>query len=190
MNCSTLCSLLVTLCLILIFQSPLPTKAGRSHVHHRLLGAGASPDLIDIVCNETIEDYGLCQEVLRRDPEIVKAKNFTELAQAILKLGAKEAVEGQNFLKGLAKEKHVPVIEDCAADYDGVIRALRSSLGEMKYDMPAANYDARIAGDGADYCSTALVAADIDNPKIFALNRRVSMIGFMAFNAMDKIGPE
>lgn len=190
MNCSTLCSLLVTLCLILIFQSPLPTKAGRSHVHHRLLGAGGGPDLIDKVCNETIEDYALCQEVLRKDPEIVKAKNFTELAVVILKLGVKEAEKGQKFLKGLAMEKHVPVIEDCADDYDGVIRALRSSLGEMKYDMPAANYDARIAGDGADYCSTALVAAHIDNPKIFALNRRVSMIGFMAFNAMDKIGPE
>ncbi|QCE01756.1 hypothetical protein DEO72_LG7g3057 [Vigna unguiculata] len=183
MNSSTLCSsLLVTLCMILIFQSPLPTKAGRSHV---------GPDLIDRVCNETKEDYTLCQEVLRRDSKVVKAKNFTELAAAILKLGVKNAVEGQKFLKRLAKEKHVPEIEECATDdYDGVIRELRNSLGEMKDDLDAANYEARIAGDGADYCSKALVDAKIDNPKIFALNREISMIGFMAFNAMEKIGHE
>jgi len=188
MNSSTLCSLLVTLCLILLFQSPLPTKASRSHVHHRVLGVGH--DLIDQVCNETNE-YILCQKVLREDSEIVHAKNFTELSVAILKLGLKKGVEGQIFLRGLTKEKHVPAIEHCASsDYDGVIRAFRSSLGEIKYDLPAANYDARIAGDGADDCDRALVAEHIHNPKIFYLNRQISMLGFVAFSAMEKMGKQ
>ncbi|ESW14324.1 hypothetical protein PHAVU_008G271200 [Phaseolus vulgaris] len=189
MNSSTLCSMLVTLCLILIVQSPLPTKGRRSHVHHRVLGAG--PDLIDKVCNETIEDYTLCQKVLRRDSEIVHAKNFTELSQAILKLGLKKGLEGKIYLKGLAKEEHVPAIEKCAtSDYDGVIRAFSYSLGEMKNDLSAANYDARIAGDGADNCDKALVAAHIHNPKIVNLNCVISMLSFMAFSAMEKIGKQ
>ncbi|CAJ1971439.1 unnamed protein product [Sphenostylis stenocarpa] len=185
MNSSTVCSLCLTLCLILIFHSPLPTKA-RSDVHHKLLGVG--PDLIDQVCNETIEDNILCMKILKGDPEIVLAKNFVELAEAILKLGLKKGIEGQNFLKGLVEGKHDPGIEECAtSDYDGVINSFRSALGEMKNDLLAANYSARIAGDGADNCNTTLVAERIQNPAISDLNHQVSMLSFIAFCALDKI---
>ena len=181
--------MLVTLCLILLFQSPSPTKASRSHVHHRLLGVGH--DLIDQVCNEVTNYYSLCQKALREDPEIVHAKNFTELSVAILKLGLNRGAEGQIFLRGLANEIHVPAIEDCATIYyDAVIRAFKASLGLMKSDLISANYEAKIAGDGTNYCDQALSAVHIHNPKIFYLNRQITMLGFSAYSAMVKIGEQ
>jgi len=189
MSSSTLCSLLVILCLILLFQSPLPTKASRSHVHHRLLGVGHY--LIDQVCHEVIDYYSLCQKALREDSEIVHAKNFTELSVAILKLGLKKGEEGQIFLRELAKENHIPAIEDCATIYyDAVIRAFKASLSLMKSDLISANYEAKIAGDGTNYCDQALSAVHIHNPKIFYLNRQITMLGFSAYSAMVKIGEQ
>ena len=181
--------MLVTLCLILIFQAPLPTKASRSHVHHRLLGVGH--DLIDQVCHELVDYYSMCQKALREDSKIVHAKNFTELSVAILKLGLKRGAEGQIFLRGLANKIHVPAIEDCATTYyDAVISAFNTSLSLMKSDLMSANYQAKTAGDGANYCDQASAAVHIRNPKIFYLNRQITMLSFSAFSAIVKIGKQ
>ncbi|XP_061345133.1 uncharacterized protein LOC133290989 [Gastrolobium bilobum] len=175
MNSSALCSLLVTLCLILISHSPLQANAkGR-----RVIGQ---------VCKEALEDRAMCMTILRSDPRILHSKNYVQLSNMVLQLALNKGIEGQNFLKQLALTNISPAISQCANfDYDGVVESFKSALGELKDDPQTANYDAKVAGDGTDTCERGLAAAHIVNPAISALNREILLLSKIAFLATNKL---
>ncbi|XP_061345115.1 uncharacterized protein LOC133290972 [Gastrolobium bilobum] len=175
MNASALCSLLLTLCLILISHSPLQANAKGQRVCGQ-------------VCKEALEDRAMCMTILRSDPRILRSKNYVQLSKMVLQLALNKGIEGQNFLKQLALTNISPAIEQCANfDYDGVVESFKSALGELEDDPQTANYDAKVAGDGPDTCERGLAAAHIVNPAISALNREILLLSKIAFLATNKL---
>jgi pectinesterase inhibitor-like protein len=176
MKSSTFCSLFLGL--ILISQSPLSANA------RRLLGGG----LVDELCNGFGGDKIACNNVLGSNPEAMKAESYDKLAEVILTMAINKAVEGQNFLKGLAATTNSKALTQCANfDYDGVVGSFKSALGEIKSDPQTANYDAGVAHDGPDTCNRGLAAENIVNPQITALNNDILLFSQMASYATDKL---
>ncbi|KAK7330016.1 hypothetical protein VNO77_24201 [Canavalia gladiata] len=168
--------LLVTLSLILISHSPL------------VVNAGPGLDMGIQVCRHSMPDIMNCMSILRSDPKILNAESYLELSRAILELGLKKGVEGQNFLKGLVQRNNVPAIKECAnLHYDEVVGSFRSALKELDEDPDTANSDAKVAGDGPNACDRALTSAHIVNPDIAALNHQIKLLSNIAFQAIIKI---
>lgn len=71
--------------------------------------------------------------------------------------------------------------------YVGVVGSFRSALGESKDEPIYSNYDAHLAGDDSDAYKRALAAAHIVNPAISALNRQISLLGYIAVPPTNKI---
>ncbi|KAL5138552.1 hypothetical protein HKD37_10G028702 [Glycine soja] len=180
MNSSTPCSLLFTLCLILIIsQSPLPTNA-RAHGHY----------MIGQICKQLTrqDDKIKCPIILRANPKILRAKNYLEFSSAVLELGMHKGIEGQKFLKGLVKAKSSPAIAECANFcYDAVVNGFKGAMNELKDDPMTANYDAGVVSDGPATCERALADEHIVDPAISALNNRIMLLSAIASYAIDKL---
>ncbi|KAG4919207.1 hypothetical protein JHK82_056647 [Glycine max] len=188
MNTSALCSLMLTLCLILISYSLLLANA-KANGDHCLLGN--SQQMIDQICNQTSQNENECLKILKADPKIVQAKDYFEISKAILKLATKKAKEGQHFLKGLAHKTGSAAIALCANQwYPYTVGSFGSALGELKESPDTANYDAKVAGDGPVYCDEAIAKAHIVNPAISALNHKTSLLSFIAFLATNCLSEE
>ncbi|CAJ1976915.1 unnamed protein product [Sphenostylis stenocarpa] len=177
MNTSTLCSVVVTLCVVLISSSPMTVNA--------------KGGLAAKLCMDTLEDKDGCMELLKQaDPKIVTAKSYEELARAVLGWAVTKGTEGQIFLKGLALVNNNPAIVQCAGfHYDGVVASFKSAMAELKDDPQTASYDAKVASDGPAACERGLVAAKINNPAIIALNRQIVLLSTLAFLAICEYSP-
>lgn len=183
MNASALCSLMLTLCLILISYSLLLANA-KANGDHCLLGN--SQQMIDQICNQTSQNENECLKILKADPKIVQAKDYFEISKAILKLATKKAKEGQHFLKGLAHKTGSAAIALCANQwYPYTVGSLGSALAELKESPDTASYDAKVAGDGPVYCEEAIAKAHIVNRDISAINHQTSLLSFVAFLATN-----
>ncbi|XP_058773386.1 uncharacterized protein LOC131647507 [Vicia villosa] len=168
MNPSKLSSLLFTLSLIFISQ--------------------ASCALYEDVCKGAMEDSARCLQVLKAEPRIASAKNEMELCKLVLEFALKKGTEAQKYLKEMMKTNPAAAIKDCATThYDEVVESFKSSLGELKVDPITANYDAKVAGDGAVTCDTALAREKINIPAISALNKEIKLISKIAFLATNKL---
>ena len=181
MNFSKLSFLLFTLGLILIISHAADAANSKS-------SSGGSK-LIDEVCNAAMEeDRASCLQVLRSDPKISSAKNYLQLSQYILELALQKGIQGQNFLKEIAKTNKSPAIQQCAGfDYDGVVGSFSSALGELKEDPETANYDAKVAGDGPETCERGLADEHIVNPSISSLNKNIKLLSTIAFLATNHL---
>jgi len=125
---------------------------------------------------------------LSGDSKVLEATNIFYFSKAILELALQKGQEGQQFLKKLAKETKAEAIAMCADQWhDGVVGSFWSALNELKESPDTANYDAKVAGDGATYCEDSLAKAHIVNPAITALNHQISILSNIAYLATNKI---
>ncbi|XP_004496447.1 uncharacterized protein [Cicer arietinum] len=171
MNSSTICSLFLGL--ILISQS----ANAKGH------GGG----LVVTICKGAT-DRAACENILGSNSEISHAKSFSQLSKEVLEFAYNQAVEGQNFLKGLAQANNCPALTQCAHfDYDGAVMSFKSALAELTEDPQTANYDAKVAGDGPSQCDRGLASAQIVNPEVTALNRQILLLSEFAFLATSQL---
>ncbi|CAL0300682.1 unnamed protein product [Lupinus luteus] len=145
-------------------------------------------NLIEGICEETLEDKANCMRAVGSDANVLKAKNSIQLAKAILQIALNKGMEGQSLLKGLAASANSPDLVQCANfDYDEVVLSFRSALGELKKDAQTASYDASVAVDGPVTCNRRLTGAGIVNPAISSLNAEIMLLSKIAARATDHL---
>ncbi|KAF1897167.1 hypothetical protein Lal_00034870 [Lupinus albus] len=143
--------------------------------------AASGERLYEGVCRET-NNPG-CLPLLKDDPRITSAKNYLDLSRFILEFAEKKAREGKKYMLQIAKEHPTELIKICANNnYEATITSFISAKGELIEDPMTATYDAKVAGDGPEYCAEALTAAQLPNPLINKVVALVSSIAFYATN--------
>ncbi|OIW14224.1 hypothetical protein TanjilG_21364 [Lupinus angustifolius] len=86
----------------------------------------------------------------------------------------------------IAKEHPTVRINLCPNHfYEATITSFISAKGEFIEDPTTTTYDAKVAGDGPEYCVEAFTATNIENPPINKLVALVSIIAFSATNHLD-----
>ncbi|OIV89230.1 hypothetical protein TanjilG_24398 [Lupinus angustifolius] len=139
--------------------------------------------LYEGVCKETKNPD--CLPLLKDDPRITTAKNYLDLSRFILDFAENKAREGQKVMLQIAKEHPTVRINLCANHfYEGTITSFISAKGELIEDPMTATYDAKVAGDGPEYCAEAFTAANLENPPI---NKLVALVSIIAFYATDHL---
>jgi len=107
MNALTPCSLIFILGLITISHSSLSANARAYDLRY-------GHDLMNQVCQETLEERMNCIKILSGDSKVLEATNIFYFSKAILELALQKGQEGQQFLKKLAKETKAEAIAMCA----------------------------------------------------------------------------
>lgn len=144
-------------------------------------------DMISEVCKDTT-DNAACLNYLKGDPKTSSAKDFKELSKFTLELAIRKTSESQNWIKDLLKTKEDPSIKICGFEaYDEVVGSFKSSIRELDEDPQTANYDAKVAGDGAEQCQNVLEQAGIQNPEITARNKDAMLLSDIAFEVTNRI---
>ena len=87
----------------------------------------------------------------------------------------------------MLKTKEDPAIKGCVDCYTSIFISFKSSRSELGYDNLKANYDAKVAGDGADSCQALLDGAGIHNPGITARNNDSSLLSTIAFFVTNRL---
>ena len=72
-------------------------------------------------------------------------------------------------------------LKGCLWGYDGAVSSFKSALMELKVDPLTANYDAKVAGDGAVYCSGLMDSAGIKDSAMSDGNFFTSSFSNIAF---------
>ncbi|KAF1897183.1 hypothetical protein Lal_00034886 [Lupinus albus] len=132
-------------------------------ISHSLIAASGE-SLYEGVCKEAQNPN--CLPLLKDDPRITSAKNYFDLATFILEFAEKKAREGKEYMLKIAKEHPTERFKTCANEYEATITSFISAKGELIEDPMTATYDAKVAGDGPEYCAEAFTAANIPNPLI------------------------
>ncbi|XP_007200094.1 uncharacterized protein LOC18766908 [Prunus persica] len=136
--------------------------------------ANASTQLIDDVCKNTINNAE-CLKILDSNPQALSASSYKDLAQVALGLAIANAEDSQTFINNLLKSDPRDAIKKCASSYKAVVASFKSSKAEIEEDPMTANYDAKIAGDDAGNCETALSSQGVKVPEISARNHVVQL---------------
>ncbi|PQM35626.1 uncharacterized protein Pyn_05862 [Prunus yedoensis var. nudiflora] len=147
----------------------------------------ASTQLIDDVCKKTINNAE-CLKILESNPQALSASSYKDLAQAALGLAIANAEHSQTFINNLVKSDPKDAIKECASLYQAVVASFKSSKVEIEEDPMTANYDAKIAGDDAGNCETALSSKGVKVPEISVRNhvaQLYSSIGDVATALLD-----
>ncbi|CAL0303020.1 unnamed protein product [Lupinus luteus] len=150
MNTSKVSCLLFTVSMILISHS---------------LMAASGEILYEGVC---IEAKNLdCVPLVKDDPQLTSTKKYLDLSRFILDFVEKKAREGKEYMFQIAKKYPTECIILCANNtYESTITLFKNAERELIEDPEAAAYEARVAGDGPEYCAEAFKAANIENPPI------------------------
>ncbi|KAI4352749.1 hypothetical protein L6164_006970 [Bauhinia variegata] len=153
-----------------------------------LILISAKGSLIEDTCNEVRSQAPACITILSSDPRIAAASNKNKLAKLTLQMCVDKATEAQNVIKGLAAAAKNPALEACATThYDYVVGSFKSCLMEITQDPQSSNYDARVSGDGAGYCDTAMSKANLINPVVSAKNKEMVMLSFVAYAVTNNL---
>ncbi|CAL0333348.1 unnamed protein product [Lupinus luteus] len=96
-----------------------------------------------------------CIQLLQSNPNITNAKNYFDLSGFLLDLAEEKAKEGHN------------------------------AKLELTEDTMTASYDAKVAGDGPQYCVEALTEVELENPPINQVVGLLSLASFFAINHLD-----
>ena len=154
---------------------------------HFLSPAQAASKLVEGVCHET-NNYSFCIQALESDPKTRAAKNYMDLAVIALNLGISNSTATRSYIARLYKNpkkkrdhRKKSALKSCLWGYDGTVLSFRSALMELKEDPLTANYNAKVAGDGAVYCSSFMASARIKDSSISDGNRFASSLSFIAF---------
>ncbi|OIW14225.1 hypothetical protein TanjilG_21365 [Lupinus angustifolius] len=146
--------------------------------------AASGESLYEGVCRETKNQD--CVPRLKDDPQITLQKNYLDLSRFILDFAEKKARDGKEYMLQITIEHPTIRINLCANHfYEATITSFISAKGELIEDPMTATYDAKVAGDGPEYCAKAFTAANIENPPINKLVALVSIIAFYAINHLD-----
>ncbi|XP_050252010.1 uncharacterized protein LOC126698670 [Quercus robur] len=95
------------------------------------------------------------------------------------------STKSKAYIYDLLNKNHTEPIKQCSFWYGAVVGSFRSALGELDEDTLTANYDAKVAADGANICENALASAGVQVPSISTRNNYVrlySSIGFEVTN--------
>ncbi|RVX13293.1 putative invertase inhibitor [Vitis vinifera] len=142
---------------------------------HSLSPAHAASELVDGVCHES-QNYSFCIQALESDPKTPAAKDYMDLAVISLNLGISNTTDTRSYINDLYESPETdpskkPALKGCISGYDGAVGSFKSALGELKEDALTANYDAKVAGDGAVSCEDQLASGGVKDSSISARNQ-------------------
>lgn len=142
------------------------------------------PKIVESVCKET-KNQARCQETLAA---IHSPKDLHGLAQATLRLAIANAKDSAAFINTLMlKNNASEPIKQCAFWYKEVVASFQSALAELDDDISSANYDSKVAGDGAEACEEALASKGVQMPSISTRNEQVKLFSSIAFVITNRL---
>ena len=161
-------------------------------LNHSLSPAHAASELVEGVCHES-QSYSFCIQALESDPKTPATKDYMDLAVIALKLGISNSTATRSYISRLYKNpktdpRKKPALKGCLSGYDEAVESFKSALGELKEDPLTANYDAKVASDGAVLCSDFLASAGIKDSSISDGNRFTSSFSNIAFVITNHLG--
>jgi pectinesterase inhibitor-like protein len=171
MKSTTLSSLLVIICLSLIFFAPIPTLCSK---------------LYETICSEAKEEANDCLNILKNNSKITSATNYLDISKSILEMAIVKATEAQAFIVEFSNQHATHAIRQCGtAFYTDTIHFFTDSLDEIdRNDFLGANDDAERASSGVSDCDENILKLDKkDYPEIHSLNKGVYLLSEIAYLA-------
>lgn len=152
----------------------------------------AASDIVEGVCKES-GNYSFCIKALELDPRTAGAKNHMDLAVIALEMGISNSTGTRIYIARMYRSPKTDppqqsALKGCLWGYDGAVSSFKSALMELRVDPLTANYDAKLAGDGATYCSGVMESAGMNDSSISDGNRftlSLSDIAFVITNYLD-----
>ena len=137
--------------------------------------AHAASELVEGICHKS-QNYSFCIQALESDPKTPAAKDYMDLAEISLTLGISNATDTRSYVTDMYENsrtdpKKKPTLKACISAYDGAVVSFKSAFGELKEDVLTANYDAKVAGDGAVSCEDQLVSGGVKDSSISKRNQ-------------------
>ncbi|KAM4080423.1 hypothetical protein ACJW30_11G015100 [Castanea mollissima] len=159
--------------LFLFFHYPLPTNASTNK-------------LVDSVCKKTINN-GDCINALESHPRTATTSELKDLAKIAFQMAVANSTESKTYIDDLLNKNHTESIKKCSFWYGAVVGSFRSGLEELDVDALTANYDAKVAADGANNCENALASAGVQVPSISTRNKYVRLYGSIGFEVTNDL---
>ena len=154
---------------------------------HFISPAKAASEIVEGVCNDS-DNYSFCIQALESDPKTPAAKNHMDLAVIALNLGISNSTATRSYISRLYKnpkkktdQRKKSALEGCLWAYDGAVSSFRSALMELKEDPLTANYDSKVAGDGAVHCSGLMTSSGIKDSSMSNGNDFILRFSNIAF---------
>ncbi|CAL0333347.1 unnamed protein product [Lupinus luteus] len=139
--------------------------------------ASSDESLYRSVCAET--KHPECIQLLQSNPNITNAKNYFDLSGFLLDLAEEKAKEGHKYMKEIYIKFPTQFLNSCANSfYPNTITSFHSAKLELTEDTMTASYDAKVAGDGPQYCVEALTEVKLENPPI---NQGIEILSMCMF---------
>ncbi|XP_044511550.1 cell wall / vacuolar inhibitor of fructosidase 2-like [Mangifera indica] len=175
----------------LLHQSPLPA------ITVPTLNIEAPSSLVNRVCKmTTICSYKDCIAALALDPRASSTSNPKALAKIALKLVVSNSTNSKKYIEAMAKKQCFSLslksaLEYCVSQYESVvIPSFKMALKEVDEDPLTANYDAKVASDGANYCEEKLSCEGChDVASITTRNYYVKIYSDIGFAVTNMISP-
>ncbi|XP_044474953.1 uncharacterized protein LOC123202867 [Mangifera indica] len=152
--------------------------------------------LVRSVCEETSQcSYKDCVAALALDPKALSTTNVRLLAKIALNLAISNSTNSLKYIDAMAKkEKSSPrlksALEFCISQYQYTVNSFKSALSDLDVDPMTANYDAKVASDGAYYCADKLKSEGFQSKDVDSVRARnnhvliYSDIGYTVTNKM------
>ncbi|XP_044474939.1 uncharacterized protein LOC123202854 [Mangifera indica] len=153
--------------------------------------------LVNSVCKGTTQcSYNDCVAALALDPKTLSTTNVKLLAKTALNLAISNTTNSQTYIDKMAKkEKSSPrlksALEFCVSQYQYSVNSFKSALRQLDVDPMTANFDAKVASDGANYCagrlnSEGFRSQDVDSVRVKINHVLIySDIGYTVTSKMD-----
>ncbi|KAK9216379.1 hypothetical protein WN944_008388 [Citrus x changshan-huyou] len=169
----------VAIALFLVVHSPSPTNA---------MILDSPSKLVDGVCKKTL-NYADCVSAIGS----ASASDLKTLARVSLERAVSNTTNSKDYIDKLAKDKStapalIRALKECVSDYESSAASFKSAKMEIDEDISSANYDAKVAGDGADSCDTSLKATKKDVPSVKARNYYVKLYSNIGFVITEQLG--
>ncbi|KAH7568094.1 hypothetical protein ACOSP7_009502 [Xanthoceras sorbifolium] len=165
----------ITICFFLLLLSLSPIKA----------------NLVNDVCKDT-QNPTSCVSALELDAKATSTTDLKALAKMALQLAVSNSTNSKKYIEEMAGKTTEPALkkalETCVSNYVYSVGSFNSALEELDEDMDTATYDAKVAGDGAQYCEDALAFGGVKEASVSTRNGYVflySDIGFVITNKLD-----
>ncbi|GAV89591.1 PMEI domain-containing protein [Cephalotus follicularis] len=147
--------------------------------------------LVQNICKETSNPPN-CLSALQPDPRTTSVSTFRDLAQIALQLAIANTTNSQTFIKNMLNSKgnnpHLRhAIQNCVSSYRYAIYSFRSALNELDDDPLTANYDAKVAGDGATNCEDGVASTGQTVAPISTRNQYLLLYSDIGYRITNKL---
>ncbi|KAJ4701073.1 Pectinesterase inhibitor domain containing protein [Melia azedarach] len=169
---------------LLLLQFPSQTNA---------ITLNSPSNLVDGICRKTL-NYADCVSALQLDSLTLSTSDLNALARIALEIAVANTTNSKAFIQELAESKSTKpslkrALKLCVWAYEGSVASFNSAKSELDEDISSANYDAKVAGDGAVTCETVLNSTEADEPtEIKARNYFLSLYSNIGSVITDKLG--